>query len=111
MPPARNIALQPAEQHRKPGAASNRDDTHTACATCGPTLSLFHRDCIANAAELREEPESAAGGFALGVKQLGKAGIFLQKRKILIVARVVAVFGAQLDSDLQVLHRGFRFSS
>src|SRR5215472_7406412 len=38
----------------------------------------------------------------LGVKQLGEARIFLKKREVFVVARVVAVFRAQLDGDFEV---------
>jgi len=51
----------------------------------------------------------AAGCFAFGIEQFGEAGIFLEKCKIFIIARVVAVFRAQLDRCFQILHRGFGF--
>src|ERR1700719_5203635 len=59
--------------------------------------------------ELAAQPVSSAGGFALGVKQFGKSGIFLQKREIFVVTGVVAVFRTQLNRDFQILHRRFGF--
>src|SRR5579862_3959686 len=51
-----------------------------------------------------------AGSFALRVEQFSKAGIFLQKREIFVVAGVVAVFRTQLNCDFQIFHRGLGFS-
>src|SRR5215469_17105204 len=47
----------------------------------------------------------------LGVKQFGKARIFLKKREVFVVARVVAVFRAQLDGDLEVFECRVGFAS
>src|ERR1700681_2114239 len=59
--------------------------------------------------ELAAQLDSGAGGFAFGVEQFGKAGIFLQEREIFVVARVVAVFRTQLNRDFQIFHRRFGF--
>src|SRR5215831_17026619 len=46
----------------------------------------------------------------LGIEQLGEARIFLKEREVFIVARVVAVFRAQLNGDLKVFQRGVGFA-
>jgi hypothetical protein len=47
---------------------------------------------------------------SLRVEQFGKAWVFLQEREIFVVARVIAIFRAQLDGNLQILHCGIRFA-
>src|SRR6266478_9228149 len=42
----------------------------------------------------------------LGIEQLGEARVFLEERKIFVVARVIAILRAQLDGDLQIGERG-----
>src|SRR5207302_1782621 len=46
----------------------------------------------------------------LRVEQFGEARIFLEEGEIFVVARVVAVFRAQLDGDLEVLECGVGFA-
>ena len=47
----------------------------------------------------------SGGTFTLRIEKLGKSGIFLQERKIFVVARVVAIFRAQLNREFQTFHR------
>ena len=47
----------------------------------------------------RNQPRTVS----LRVEQLGEARIFLQESEIFIVARMVAIFGPQLDRDFQIL--------
>src|SRR5580704_10173224 len=77
-----------------------------AAVDCG---FLFFIGIASPWSELEAQRDSGAGGFALGVEQFGKAGIFLQKRKIFVVAGVVAVFRTQLNRDFQIFHRRFGF--
>src|SRR6266849_923461 len=52
----------------------------------------------------------ADGAIFLRIEQLGEARVFLEERKILVVARVIAVFRAQLDGDLQIGQGGIGFA-
>ncbi len=45
------------------------------------------------------------------IKQLGEARIFLEERKVFVIASVVPVFRAQVDGDLQIGQRGIGFAS
>ena len=47
----------------------------------------------------------------LWIEKFGEAGVFLEKGKILVVAGMEAVLGAQLDGDLEIGHRGIGFPS
>ena len=53
---------------------------------------------------------SARRTVSLRVEQFSEARVFLQKREIFIVARVIAIFRAELDGNFQILHRRFRFA-
>src|SRR5260370_27072922 len=52
----------------------------------------------------------AGGAVFLWVEQLGEARVFLQESKIFVVARVIAVFRAQLDGDLEIGQGGIGFA-
>ncbi len=45
-----------------------------------------------------------------GIEHLGEARVFLEEREIFVVPRVISIFGAELDSDLQIFHRGVGFT-
>jgi len=45
----------------------------------------------------------------LWIEEFGEAWVFLEKGKILVVAGMEAVLGAQLDGDLEIGHRGISF--
>src|SRR5271155_5205351 len=53
---------------------------------------------------------SARRTVSLRVQQFREARVFLQKSKIFVIARVIAIFRPQLYRHLQILHRGFRFA-
>lgn len=54
-----------------------------------------------------EEPRTSAGrAVLLRIEQLSEARILLQEGEVFIVARVIAVGGAQLDGQLQIGERG-----
>ena len=48
----------------------------------------------------------AGGAVFLRIEQLGEARVFLEESKIFVVARVIAVFGAQLNGDFQIGQSG-----
>src|SRR6266850_2421730 len=50
------------------------------------------------------------GAVFLRIEQLGEARIFLEEGKILVVARVIAVFRTQLNGDLQIGQGGISFA-
>ena len=53
---------------------------------------------------------SAAEAVFFRVQQFGKAGVFLEEGEVFIIARVVTVFGAELDGDLEIGHGGIGFA-
>jgi hypothetical protein len=55
--------------------------------------------------------ESTGRPVFFGVKQLGEARVFLKKCKVFVIARVIAIFGAQLDGHLEILQSGIGFTS
>ena len=71
--------------------------------------SKFRANLLAN---FRSHTRNSARRTAvsLWVEQFGEARVFLQKREIFIVARVIAIFRAELDGNFQILHRRFRFA-
>src|SRR5580700_10964977 len=52
-----------------------------------------------------DRDRSASRAILLRIEHLGEARVFLEKRKVFVVASVVAIFRAQLDRHLQILHR------
>src|SRR5580704_314110 len=60
---------------------------------------------------VKKTRNSARRTVSLRVEQFREARIFLQKREILIVARVITIFRLQLYRHFQILHRRFRFAS
>ena len=60
---------------------------------------------------LSHKSSSAGGAVFLRIEQLGEARIFLEESEIFVVARVIAIFRAQLDGDLQIGHGGIGFAS
>jgi hypothetical protein len=52
----------------------------------------------------------AGGAVFLWIEKLGEAWIFLEEGKILVVARVIAIFRAQLNGNFQIGHRGIGFT-
>ena len=92
-----DIFFQAAEDGGESGAASQSDNAN---GTRALLRGIFH----GNRGKL------AVGTVSLRVEKFGEARILLQERKILVVARVVAIFGAQLNGDFQILHGGFRFA-
>src|SRR5881296_2728228 len=44
------------------------------------------------------------------IEQFGKARVFLEESKVLIIARVIAVFRAELDGDLEIGQSGIGFA-
>ena len=61
-------------------------------------LLVTVRDCLADET------------FFFRSEQFGEARIFLQESKILVVARMEAVFRAQLNGDFEIRQRGIRFT-
>src|SRR6266851_1341203 len=51
----------------------------------------------------------AGGAVFLRIEELGEARVFLEESKIFVVARVIAVFRAQLDGDFQIGEGGIGF--
>src|ERR1700761_670447 len=47
---------------------------------------------------------------ALRIEELGEARIFLQEGEVFVIARVVAIFGPELNRDAQILHGGIGFA-
>ena len=86
-----------------PPMAATRTQEHSVQAgdffACGVS-SLFTAESHGQVAEIVVASDLPAGRFAFGVKQFRETGIFLQERKILIVARVIAVFRTQLNRGL-----------
>jgi len=54
---------------------------------------------------VKKPSNSARRTVSLRVEQFREARIFLQKREIFIVARVIAIFRPQLYRNFQILHR------
>jgi hypothetical protein len=52
----------------------------------------------------------AGGAVFLWIEQLGETRVFLEESKIFVVARVIAVFRTQLDSNLEVGEGGVGFA-
>lgn len=46
-----------------------------------------------------------------GIEHFGEARVFLEEGEIFVVASVISIFGAELDSDLQIFHGGVGFAS
>ena len=59
----------------------------------------------------RQQRPLAGGAVFLRIEQLGEARVFLEESKIFVVARVIAIFRAQLDGDLQIGQGGIGFAS
>ena len=93
-------ALESAEKGGEAGAAAESDDVETAGDFA---IAFFHG--ISEGPGLRAKT-SAGGAVFFRVEQFGEARIFLQEREIFIVARVIAVRGAEFDCDLQIRKRG-----
>src|SRR6266496_1237211 len=53
---------------------------------------------------------SGTRAVLLRIEQFGKARVFLEKSKVLIIARVIAVFRAELDGDLEIGQSGIGFA-
>src|SRR5713101_6004177 len=52
----------------------------------------------------------AGGAVFLRIEELGEARVFLEESKIFVVARVIAVFRAQLDGDFEIGEGGIGFA-
>ena len=54
--------------------------------------------------------ESAGRPVFFGIEQLGKTRVFLKKCEVFIVARMIAIFGTQLDGHLEILQSRISFA-
>lgn len=89
-----NVLLESAQDDRETGSTAQRDYAKSATGLRAILLAFFHlnRELTARAVTLR-------------IEKFREAGVFLQKREILIVAGMIAIFGPELDRELQVFHR------
>src|SRR5580700_4046307 len=62
------------------------------------------------AEEVYRKERLAGVAFFFGEEELGEARFFLRERKVFVVARVKAIFAAQLNGDFQVGHGGVGFA-
>src|SRR5467141_3190622 len=69
----------------------------TGCRPGRDKFRLSHKNLAGEAVFLR-------------IEQLGEARVFLEESEILVVARVIAVLGAQLNGDLQIGQSGIGFA-
>jgi hypothetical protein len=53
---------------------------------------------------------SVGGAFLFRIEHFGEARIFLKEGEVLIVASVVAIFGTEIDRDLEIFHGGVGFA-
>lgn len=90
------VFLQPAEQHGKTCSTTKSDNADWS-------QTSFRGYC-------HRQGKLTACALSFGVEKFGKAWVFLKESEILIVARTIAILRAQLNGDLQILHRRFRLA-
>ena len=55
--------------------------------------------------------ESTGRPIFFGIEQLGETRVFLKKCEVFIIARMIAIFGAQFDGHLEILQSRIGFAS
>jgi len=101
------------EQCIRCGMENPRDGEEISvhCRGCGSFVGRFHSTDAAIRVVQDKAGRSAAEAVFFRVQQFGKAGVFLEEGEVFIIARVVTVFGAELDGNLEIGHGGIGFAS
>ncbi len=97
---APHILLQTAQQRGKAGTSAHDYDATLVCLGWAVLFQIRYasREWL------------TAGVFALRVEQFGESGVFLKKRKIFVIARVIPILRPQLDGELEILHGRIGFA-
>lgn len=92
--PAFGVADVLLEGAKNGGESSAAAECHDANWTDASVQTVFHGG----------KSRLGARTVSLGVEQFREARIFLQECEVLIVTGVIAILGAELDCDFQILH-------
>ena len=116
--------LEAAQQRGKAGAAAEGDDVESVGERFDLRAGFFNAQyarvprCDFATTAIVERLHNAptrvryqlARAFFFRVEHFGEARIFLKEGEVFVVARVIAIFGAQIDRDFEIFHGGVGFA-